>query len=225
MERGWLGARIQSVTPALADKLGLPAPGGAMVVDVPDGPARDAGLKPGDVILRFDGAEVKDASDLTRRVGRAPVGGKVQLTVRRDGAEQTLDVTLGKRETGLPETEQPKAEADQPAPDPQPAPAQPAPEGMILGMALEPLTDDLRGEFNLPDDANGLAVTDVAPDSAAYDKGIRAGDLLTEAGQEKLATVDDLTRVLDKAREGGRSSILVLLRSSIMPRFVSLPVE
>ena len=96
---------------------------------------------------------------------------------------------------------------------------------MILGMALEPLTDDLRGEFNLPDDVNGLAVTDVASDSAAYDKGIRAGDLLTEAGQEKLATVDDLTRVLDKAREGGRSSILILLRSSIMPRFVSLPVE
>jgi len=229
MQRGWLGARIQSVTPALADKLGLPAPGGAMVVDVPDGPARDAGLRPGDVILRFDGAELKDASDLTRRVGRAPAGSKVTLTLRRDGAEKTLDVTLGQRETGLPEAEQPKAAADQPdpqtAPQPDPAAAQPAPDSMILGMALEPLTDELRGEFNLPDDVNGLAVTDVAADSAAYDKGIRAGDLLTEAGQEKLATVDDLTRVLDKAREGGRSSILILLRSSIMPRFVSLPVE
>ncbi len=96
--RGWLGVRIQDVTQDVADAMGLAKASGALITDVPDGPAKDAGLKTGDVILSFAGVEVEDTRGLVRQVGNSTVGASVRVTVLREGKSQTLKVKLGRRE-------------------------------------------------------------------------------------------------------------------------------
>ncbi|MDT9693938.1 PDZ domain-containing protein, partial [Streptomyces sp. P9(2023)] len=90
--------KIQNVTPEMAEALGIASEQGAMVSDVPEGPAADAGMRAGDVIVKFAGGEVKDTRELVRRVADAPVGKAVDVTVLREGKEVELQVTLGRRE-------------------------------------------------------------------------------------------------------------------------------
>ena len=213
--RGWLGVRIQDVTPDIAESIdGLEEARGALVTDVPEGPASEAGMEAGDVILVFDGIDVVDTRQLVRVVANTAVGKSVRVTVLRDGETQTLKVTLGRRET---------AEGSVPAA--QPGPADEPAEAEILGMTVSPLTDELRGQLELSGDAQGLVVTDVDVESEAYDKGLRAGDLITEAGQERLTSVEELETRIEEAREAGRKSLLLLVRRAGEPRFVALGVE
>ena len=148
--RGWLGVRIQDVTPDVAEAMGLAAAQGALVTDVPDGPAKDAGLVAGDVITLFDGQPVGDAGDLTRRVADAPIGEAVPVIVQREGKTETLQVTLGRRE---------EAEAA-PVPAAAPAPAEPK-EVQSLGLTVSALDDDLRGRLGLEPGVAGLIVLTV----------------------------------------------------------------
>ncbi len=96
--RGWLGVRIQDVTDDVADAMGLASASGALITDVPEGPAMEAGLQTGDVIMSFDGVEVADTRGLVRQVGNSPVGATVRVTVMREGKSQTIKVVLGRRE-------------------------------------------------------------------------------------------------------------------------------
>ncbi|MFC2966716.1 DegQ family serine endoprotease [Acidimangrovimonas pyrenivorans] len=212
--RGWLGVRIQDVTPDVAEAMGLPKSAGALVTDVPDGPASAAGIQSGDVIQSFNGAEVKDTRELVRMVADAPVGKKVPVLVYREGKTLTLTVTLGRRET---------AEADKPAAETAPAPE--PKEQTLLGMTLSTLTPELRDQLGLKADAEGIVVTDVADTSEAYEKGLRAGDLITEAGQVKVASISDLNDRIAEAKDAGRKSILLLIRRQGEPRFLALSVE
>ncbi|RKF16676.1 Do family serine endopeptidase [Roseovarius spongiae] len=213
--RGWLGVRIQDVTEDVAEAIGLDEPMGALVTDVPEGPAAEAGLEAGDVITSFDGKEVRDTRGLVRRVGDAEVGKTVRVVVFRDGETKTLKVTLGRRE-----------EAEGAVPAVQPDGGQ---DGMaettMMGMTLVPLDDELRGQLDLADNAEGLVVTDIDELSEAYEKGLRAGDLITEAGQQKLSGPADLSARVEDAREAGRKSILLLVRRAGEPRFVALSLE
>ncbi|WP_083848219.1 DegQ family serine endoprotease [Oceaniovalibus guishaninsula] len=209
--RGWLGVRIQDVTDDIAESIGLADARGALVTDVPEGPAAEAGVEAGDVIVAFDGGDVSDTRELVRRVGNAQVGKEVSLRVWRDGEEQTLDITLGRRE----EAEAIPVSAD--GSDPV--------EQDLLGVKVTPLSDEMREQLGVPEGTEGLAVTDVAEDAEAFEKGIRAGDVITEAGQQKIASVADLEGRIDEAREAGRKSILLLVRRGGDPRFVALPLE
>lgn len=212
--RGWLGVRIQDVTEDVAEALGLEKAKGALVSDVPDGPAKEAGILAGDVIVSFDGVEVEDTRQLVRVVANAPVGKAVRVVINRDGATQTLLVTLGRRE---------EAEGAVPAA----APAEPeAPAQLdLLGLTLSPLDDDLRQGLELADNVNGLAVVAVDETSEAFEKGLRSGDVITEAGQSEVLTLDDLQARIDEAREAGRKSILLLVRRGGDPRFVALSLS
>ncbi len=212
--RGWLGVRIQDVTAEMADAIGLDEAEGAMVTDVMDGPSKEAGMLSGDVILRFDDGDVSDTRTLVRRVGDAGVGRDVEVVVFRNGEEMTLTVTLGQRELfeaaareGAPEAPEPEAPAS------------------YLGMTLQALDDDVRAELELPSNMSGIIVREVDPDSDAAEKGIRAGDLITEANQQPIASVEDLEARAEEAREAGRRSLLVLLRRDGDPRFVALSLE
>ncbi len=213
--RGWLGVRIQDVTDDVAEAIGLEKVAGALVTDVPDGPALDAGIESGDVILQFDGFEVEDTRGLVRRVGNTEVGKTVRVLVFREGKTQTLKVTLGRREAaeGVVPAAQPNTESDEPA------------ETEVLGLTLQQLNDELRGQLELESDANGLVVTDIDTLSEAHEKGMRAGDVITEAGQQKLTTISDLTDRIEEATEAGRKSILLLVRRAGEPRFVALSLE
>ncbi|MGR3570412.1 Do family serine endopeptidase [Brevirhabdus sp.] len=211
--RGWLGVRIQDVTDDVAEALGLKSSAGALVTDVPEGPAKAAGMKAGDVIQTFEGAQVEDTRDLVRRVGNAEVGKTVDIGVLREGSEQTLKVVLGRRESAE-DTATPAAAE----------PAMPA-ESTVLGLDVTELNADLRSQLNLPDGATGLVVKDIAEDSEAYEKGIRAGDLISEAGQKKVSTVADLEARIQDARDAGRKSLLLLVRRDGDPRFVALNLD
>lgn len=213
--RGWLGVRIQDVGPDVAEAIGLEAAAGALVTDVPEGPSSEAGIEAGDVIISFDGKDVVDTRELVRMVGNAPVGATVRVVVFRDGATQTLKVVLGRRET---------AENAVPAVAQQAAPEEPA-EMTVLGLTVMPLGDEMRDELGLGGTVEGLVVTDVDEASEAYEKGLRAGDVITEAGQKKVLEPADLQARLDEATEAGRKSILLLLRRGGDPRFVALTLE
>ena len=212
--RGWLGVRIQDVTPDVAEAIGLADAKGALITDVPDGPAKDAGMLSGDVIVSFDGADVADTRELVRRVADAPVGEAVRVVVMRDGKTETLSVTLGRRE---------EAEAEA-----VPAAAAPAPEAAsadLLGLTVVPLTTEEAAKLGLPDDTQGLAVMAVDETSEAFAKGLRAGDVITEAGQQSVVRVKDLQDRIEEARSAGRKSLLLLIRRGGDPRFVALSVE
>jgi len=211
--RGWLGVRIQDVTPDVAEAMGLAVAMGALVTDVPAGPAMDGGMKAGDVITSFDGVEVKDTRELVRRVGDSEAGKVVRVIVSREGKSQTLLITLGRREVA-------EGEAVPAAGDP----AEPA-EADVLGMTLGPLSEDLRGQLGLPEGAEGLVVGAIDEASEAFAKGIRQGDLITEAGQQKVARPADLVARIAEAKEAGRKSLLLLIRRGGDPRFVALSVE
>jgi serine protease Do len=213
--RGWLGVRIQDVTPDVAEAMSLGDARGALVTDVPDGPAKDGGLQAGDVITAFDGAEVSDTRELVRRVADTDVGRAVRVVVLRDGKSQTLLVTLGRRET---------AEGEEVTPSPAPADEAPVAKE-ILGMTLGVLNDETRGELGLDADVQGLVITDIDQSGEAYGKGLRAGDVITEAGQQKVTTIADLEARITEATDAGRKSLLLLIRRGADPRFVALSVE
>ena len=95
----------------------------------------------------------------------------------------------------------------------------------LMGLTLSPLTDELREQLELSDGFEGLAVMDVAPTSEAFEKGLRAGDVITEAGQSPVTSLSDLENRVDEAREAGRKSLLLLVRRGGDPRFVALSLE
>ncbi|MCY4288692.1 MAG: Do family serine endopeptidase [Aestuariivita sp.] len=214
--RGWLGVRIQDVTPDVAEALGLEDATGALISDVPAGPARDAGFRAGDVILSFDGNEVEDTRELVRQVGAAEVGRTVEVVVHRGNKSMILDVTLGRRE---------EAEGAVPVSTTGPNSEGETNEAEILGLSLSVVSREVAERFDLSEDVEGLVVTDVEPTSEAYEKGMRSGDLITEAGQEKVTSIETLSDRIAEAKDAGRKSLLLLVERAGDPRFVAINVE
>ncbi len=213
--RGWLGVRIQDVTPDMIGAIdGLDEPRGAMVTDVPEGPARDGGVEAGDIILTFDGVDVADTRELVTVVGNSPVGKTVDVAVLRDGETVDLSVTLGRRET---------AEAAAFPQDGETDPTAPASTNM-LGMTLSEITEDMADELGVSA-GQGLVITEVQADSEAAAKGLLAGDVITEANQSKVTSIDEFEARVEEAQDAGRKSILMLIRRAGEPRFVALSLE
>ena len=212
--RGWLGVRIQDVSPDMIDAIeGLDLARGALVTDVPAGPAENAGMLAGDVILNFDGIEIEDTRELVRIVGNSPVGKEVPVAVLRDGDMTDLTVVLGRRETS-------EAVAFPASTEPEEDPTQ----SEILGLTLSEITPELTDQFSLSVEA-GLVITAIDPESEAASKGILEGDVITEAGQEAITSVADFEAQIEAATEAGRKSILLLVRRGGDPRFVALVLE
>ncbi len=210
--RGWLGVRIQNVDPDMAEALELGAAEGALVTDVPEGPAADAGIQSGDVILVFDGEKVDDTRELVRIVAETEVGRTVPVLVFRNGAETELEVAIGL-------LEEPTLAAAT-APDDEPATT--SEEKTVLGMTVSVVNDTLRQEFGLSQDTDGLVVVSVEEDTEAFRKGMREGDVIAEIGQKAVASPDGLTDAIAEAEEAGRNSVLLLVRRDGAPRFVAL---
>lgn len=214
--RGWLGVRIQNVDPDMAEALGRSSTDGAMVTEVPEGPAREGGIRTGDVILKFDGEVIDDTRELVRIVADTQVGRSVDVLVLRDGREETLSV-----EVGLLEDEPTLAAAT--VDENEDAPA--AQESSILGMTLSALTDPVRDQYGLDRALEGLLVLSVDQASDAYGKGMREGDVIAEVGQESVRTPEDMTKRIRAAEAAGRNSILLLVRRDDAPRFVALTLS
>ncbi|MDV7144553.1 DegQ family serine endoprotease [Tropicimonas sp. TH_r6] len=213
--RGWLGVRIQDVTDDVADAIGLEEAKGALVTDVPEGPAMEAGVLAGDVILSFDGTDVDDTRELVQQVGNAEVGKSVRLTVYRDGKTETVMVTLGRRETA--EGAVPAVATPEDIEEPQ--------ESEVLGLTLSPLTPTIISEMDLDEGMTGLLVKEVDESTEAFEKGMRAGDIITQVGQVDVASIEDLEARIEEVTEAGRMSILLLVRRAGEPRFVALTLD
>ena len=208
--RGWLGVGIQEVTEDIASSLGRPSTQGALVIDVTQGGPSDGMILEGDIILEFDDKVIERMRDLPRVVAETAVGKTVPVTVLRNGAEQTLSITLGRLEVG----EQMIAAAE--APDTQPPggdavdePMAPAP-GLsdLVGFDVAPLDEGRRTEFAIAADVEGVVVTSVTTGSDAYEKGFLPGLVIVEVNQHKVGSVADVNDLVGDAKEAGRPAVL-----------------
>jgi serine protease Do len=233
--RGWLGVRIQTVNEELAEGLRLPQARGALVANVtPDGPAEKAGIKQGDVILKFDGKDVTTMRGLPRLVAQTPIGKDVDVEILRKGQRQNMKVAVGR----LSEDEEPKTPAKGPrgrdkqsrgkdsAPKDKDSGAKPGGRSALIGLVLAPLTEELRAKHKLGKDTKGVIVLEVDPASPAAEKGVKAGDVIVEAAQDAVTSIDDVNKSVDKVRKAGRKAVLLRLEDAKGDlRFVAVPVE
>ncbi len=216
--RGWLGVQIQSVTDDMAEALGLAKAQGALVASVTEkGPAASAGLKTGDVIVKFDGHEVADMRALPRLVAATEIGKTVDVEAVRDGKPKTYKVKIGKLES---ETQ----EASVVQPGQSVTPGAPEKGATSLGLTLTPLTAEIRDRFQIPAETRGVLVSAVDPKSPAAEKGVQPGDVVVEVGLEPVSTPEDVIKKVKALESSGKKSILLLLSRQGNIEFVPVPV-
>ena len=209
VRRGWLGVGIQEVSEDIALNLGLPSAEGAMVVEVTEGGPSRGVLRIGDIIRVFDGNPIGTMHDLPRLVSLTKVGKTVELTVLRDGADVSLEVTLGQLDEGrfavseAPPAELPPATTEDSVDPPS--------LSDLVGFEAETLTSQLRDDFGVDGNSAGVIISAVRPGSDAEDKGIAPGLLIAEVNQRKVDTIEDVIQIVDLAREEGRPSVLFKL--------------
>jgi len=201
VERGWLGVRIQQVTPDIAEGFGLEEARGTLVAAVePDSPAEAAGLKAGDVILTWGEEEVAVMSDLPRLIAFTPVEAERRVTVWRDGREESLQVVTG----ALPTETKVSALEDQ-AGEPS-APVQLADSGV----AVADLSSDLRRQYGIAEEIGGAVIVEVEPDSDAAENGLRVGDVITAIALEPVASARDAEAKIEALQDAGRPVVTVM---------------
>ncbi len=218
--RGWLGVRIQQVTPDIAESLGLHvpvgAPEGALVAGVNhDGPADRAHIQNGDIILTFDGQALKEMRTLPRVVAETPIDKSVPVEIWRGGKRQTIQVVVA---------EMPDETKTADAPKPHLAPVNPSVDFSTLGMKLSPITDATRARYKIDAQQKGIVITEISPDGTAADHGLKPGDVVVEVAQAPVATPADMQKRIDEARTNSRKSVLLLVQSADGLRWVPLPV-
>jgi serine protease Do len=216
--RGFLGVSIQPVTPDIAESLGLHDPTGALVGRVNDGgPAETAGIKGGDIILKFNGQDLKDVKSLQRIVAETPIGKSVPVVLWRDGKNVTVQASVGELPDDIQQASV-AAPADKPKPNPTMAIAG-------LGAKLAPITDELRTQFKLGADQKGVVVTDVDSDGFGATKGLKPGDVIVEVQQQSVSKPQDVAELMDKYRKMNRKTVLMLLQSGNGMQWVPVPLS
>src|SRR5438552_9709034 len=220
LRRGLLGVGIQQVTAEIAESLNIKPARGALVAGIDDKrPAKPAGIEPGDVVVKFDGKDVKDPKDLSRVVADTAVGKEVDVVIIRKGAEETKKVTLGR----LEDTE--KAQQASAKTKDEPAAEKPVTQ-KALGLDLATLSKDLRGKYKIKDSVKGVIITGVDGSSDAAEKRLSAGDVIVEVAQEAVSNAADVTKRLDQLKKDGKKSALLLVSNGEGElRFVALSVQ
>ena len=195
--RGWLGVEIQEVTPALAKSFGLAAPTGALIAGVQkDGPAAKAAIQRGDIILKFNGATVHDEHELPEMVASTPLNRAVPVEVIRGGKHITLTATIAElKDEQIASAKGPEA------------------PGTSWGMQVQDITPEIAQQLNMQN-AKGVVIRSVRPDSAAAEAGLQAGDLVLEIDHKKVANADDFASMAKAAQKDKQSALLLVQRGS-----------
>jgi serine protease Do len=205
--RGWIGVQIQTVTPDLADSLGLKKAAGALVSEPQtNSPAAKAGIESGDVITAVDGKSIADARELARKIGTMAPGSSIKLDLIRQGQEKTVNLTLG---TLPSEHQAANHDNDRQGSDN----AMPK-----LGMTLAP-SNQVSGS-----EGNGVVVTAVDPNGVAADHGFQVGDVILDVGGKTVANPSDIRKQLAEAHKEGKHALLFRVKSHEGTRFVALPL-
>lgn len=208
VRRGWLGVKIQTVSPEIAQSLGLDAAHGALVAEVtPDSPAAKAHLRQGDVILGYEGKTIKKMRDLPSLVAATRAGTVAKLKLWRNGRKMSVSVRIGKL---TPE---------------RVASAQPRPQipgratSKYLGAKLAALNDAARAKLNLPDDMKGVVISEVDPDGHAASAGLQPGDVIEKVGSITVRRPADVDRAFAKSN---KSAVLLLINRNGKDLFVGV---
>jgi len=204
-KRGWLGVRIQTVNDELAEGLHLPSTKGALVANVTeDGPADKAGIKQGDVVLRFDSKEVTASRSLPRIVAETEIDRKVEVVVWRQGKEMSFDVVVGELTDDVEQ-----AALSQPENEQKTAPT----EGKIanLGLSVGPINQAARQQYKLEESIKGVIVTEVDSKGPAADKGLQAGDVIVEIDQKAVGSREEIERRVKEAKKNGYRVVTLLI--------------
>jgi len=205
VSRGWLGVLIQDVTLELAESFGMKKPRGALVAKVlPDSPAEAAGIRVGDVIVRFDNHEVINSATLPPIVGSSKVGVALPVEVVRNARSRTIMVNLGE----LPDDGEMEAQATVPE----------SPKTNRLGIIVSPLTEEQRSEYSV---SSGVAVTQVA-DGAAAHAGVRKGDIILSVDNKPVQDVGQFNKMIEALQPG--KSVAILVQRNGSPTFLALKV-
>jgi serine protease Do len=218
IRRGWLGVKIQQVTDEIAESLNLKPVRGALVAGIDDkGPAKPAGIEAGDVIVKFDGKDIKEMRDLPRIVGDTPVGKDVEVVIVRKGKEEKKTVKLGRLE-------------DNDKPQPASVKTQPPQEKSVvqksLGLQLSGMTDDLRKKYKIKDSVKGVVITGVDSGSVASEKRLAAGSTIVAIEQEQVTQPADVQKKVDSLKKAGKKTALLLVATTEGDMlFVALPIE
>ncbi len=221
IQRGYLGATIQTLTTEQRDALGLDRDfKGVYVVELtPGAPADQAGLLPGDVVLSLNGRAVETNTELTRMVGAARPGENMRLEIYRDGRRQTVNVRSGTRPADIAASlnSQEEPDADEPR-------AGSAVGEAVEGLTVSPVNAAARSRYDLPDRIEGLVVTAVSPNSRAGRLGFEPGMVILQANARPVRSAADLRSAVAAVRQAGRTSVLLLVRTSQGNRPVVLPL-
>lgn len=214
--RGWLGVRVQPVTPEIAQGLDIAEARGALIAGRVDGsPAAKAGLREGDVITGFADRTVEDAGQLAWYASQGDPGDAVDLTVWRDGEKTSVQVTLG-------ELSEQTARGEQATPD--------APEGeaslaaRALGIEVVQAAGPAIEEFDLPQEVEGVVVTQVAPGSPAARQGLRPGHVIAQLKRQPVSSPEEFNDGLRAAIEQGMDGVVMLVQRGRSAQFVSVPL-
>jgi Do/DeqQ family serine protease len=192
VKRAWLGAKLQEVTPDIADSLGLKRPTGALVASVAaGGPAARAGIKTGDLIVSIDGIPVEDPNAFGYRYATKPLGGTAQIGLLRQGHDMIVPIAL----QSLPDT--PRQEVEIKARSP------------FLGATVSNLSPALADELRLDPQTEGVVITDVAGGSPAQQFGFQKGDIVLSVNSERIVKSADLEHV---AGAGGHQWRITIVR-------------
>jgi serine protease Do len=219
LRRGWLGVRIQQVTDEIAESLNIKPARGALIAGVEEkGPAKPAGIEPGDVVVKFDGKDIKEPKDLSRVVADTPVGKEVDVVIIRKGQEETRKVTLGR----LEDTDKPVQTAAKSKDEPAEKPV----TQKALGLDLATLSKDLRTRYKIKDSVKGVIITNVDSTSDAADKRLSPGEVIVEVAQEAVSNAADVKKRVDQLKKDGKKSVLLLVSNADGElRFVALSVQ
>lgn len=216
--RGWLGVRVQEVTNDISEALGLPKPKGALVGSVTDnGPAAQAGIKPLDVIVQFNGRDVDDSRTFPKVVGGTEIGKEVPLVVIRDKKNVTLKVKIGEYEeaedAGLIPSQRVEIESKKAA-------------KTIIGLSLRDLTPQDRAALQLPNEVKGVLIAKVDPYSDAYqNKGLRAGDVIIDVGSKPVTKPEEVIALVEDARKAGKKFEIFQIQRGENSLFLALSLN
>jgi serine protease Do len=217
VDRGWLGVQIQQITPEIASSIGLKSDHGAIIADVTNGsPAAKAGVKQGDVILKYNGHDIDKLHDLPLLVAGTPINSKVDMTVWRNGKEQQLQANVGQ----MPNDTQQVASNDQGNSAPQASPDR----ASALGLQLGALDQRTRQRLHLKGNVKGVVVTNVASDSPAGQLGIEPGDVIVAINQQPVATPTEAAQKLKQAQQSGDKNLLLLMNRHGINQYIGLSV-
>jgi len=215
-KRGWLGVLIQEITQEIADSLGMKSAKGALVSSATEGgPAEKAGVKTGDVILKFNDIEIESMKELPKVVAGTPVGKSVPLVILRNGKELTLNVVLGELE--LAEKENLIGQANNSGSDSK--------EYEKLGFVAEELNSSNKSKFNIKDVDKGIVITSVKEESPAQAAGIVAGMVIVRVGQVEVNSLSVIDQALQSAIKQKRKALLFLVKVENGTRFVAIELK